>query len=748
MPRQDGSVQFLLIRSEPASCDVAERTLRLHNPGARVAVFDADPRSPGVAGLRPRSHERFGGLRWADFALGLGANEASWAVLPWTLEKLVAAGVLDSGQPIGVMDDDFWVGGPLDSLFVSPSHLVARPAHVDGVPWGGFLHGLVVVPGSLGWAGWWKDRALEDVRSEEPSSVWWQLPQDSVALADPELLVSSNGPIPALMRGDDDTSDGRRPRLVQFPGFDPRRPWLAIDQEHGMERGLPQVFRGVVEEYAADLLAAGWQPPHSPQQVMPGLRATPELRAWYRSVLAASGSADLPPNPYAVGEVGEFLDLLGSSGEHSGLNVQVDLLLESREDLAQAFPSARWKDRVPFQRWMWSHGLSEGAVSLAVLPDPPLAEVEFRLPGVGNRPFGVNLVGYLGAELGLGVAARRLRAALDAAGIPNTTVSYDRTSSNIRDGEVAGGEAPYHFNLLLITPDQLPLFVQDAGPEFLRDHHNIGLWYWESDVMAPQQVAALDLVDEIWVATDYLTRAFSGHGRRVTVVPSPLVFEQPAVGAADRGRLGLDDRFTYLFSFDFLSEPERKNAIGLAEAYRRAFPEPGDTVLIIKSINGRIFPESLEHLRWETADRADVVVRDELLSAEDRLGLVAAADCYVSLHRSEGLGLTMAEAMALGTPVIATAYSGNLDFMPEGSALLVPATEVEVGPGHYYPPEGHWADPDLDAAAEMMRRVKADPALRLDLAAAGRLALEPFGYEQVGGIALLALLEAWDRTRG
>jgi glycosyltransferase involved in cell wall biosynthesis len=141
-------------------------------------------------------------------------------------------------------------------------------------------------------------------------------------------------------------------------------------------------------------------------------------------------------------------------------------------------------------------------------------------------------------------------------------------------------------------------------------------------------------------------------------------------------------------------------------------------------------------------------VRNELLPAGDRLALVAAADCYVSLHRSEGLGLTMAEAMAVGTPVIATAYSGNLDFMPAGSALLVPAAEVQVGPGHYYPAEGHWADPDLDAAVEMMRRVEADPALRRDLADSGRMALQPFGYEQVGGIARDSLLEAWNRTRG
>ena len=342
-----------------------------------------------------------------------------------------------------------------------------------------------------------------------------------------------------------------------------------------------------------------------------------------------------------------------------------------------------------------------------------------------RRPFGVNLVGYLGAELGLGVAARRMRSALKAAGVPTAEVSYDRTSSRQRAESPGTLATPYEFNLLLITPDQLPLFVRDVGAEFLAGHHNIGLWYWETDVVAPSQAEAFELVDEIWVATEYLTRAFEGHGKPVNVVPSPLVFDAPPPQACSREYHGLDDRFTFLFSFDFLSVSVRKNPLGLIEAYTRAFPDPdGGTRLLLKSINGQLFPEELAHLGWVAASRPDITVRDEMLDPADRLGLVAAADCYISLHRSEGLGLTMAEAMSLGTPVIATGYSGNMDFMPEGSVMFVPAREVTVGPGRYYPSHGHWASPDLDAAAAHMRRVRGDEELRHRLAEAGRSALE------------------------
>jgi glycosyltransferase involved in cell wall biosynthesis len=123
---------------------------------------------------------------------------------------------------------------------------------------------------------------------------------------------------------------------------------------------------------------------------------------------------------------------------------------------------------------------------------------------------------------------------------------------------------------------------------------------------------------------------------------------------------------------------------------------------------------------------------------------VALADAFVSLHRSEGLGLTMAEAMWVGTPVIATAYSGNLDFMPPGASLRVdPLGCVPVGPGLIYPAEGRWADPDLDQAAAHLARIRTDPALRAELARAGRLALDEFTPERVGRQVRARLEQIW-----
>ena len=725
-----------------------ESLLALH-PEAQVELLLCDARLTdpiGSADCLPQTVS-FDGFRWADLVMAFGERRAGWAATAWIL--------IDNPAPMVLIDDAFEAFGRLDPLVAHGDRLAARALHVDSAlgAWGGFAPGLVVVPPRFGrsdWGRWWRQRvvaALGDPAAEADPDPWWDLPSSAARIEDPAFCLSTR------TAGDIDVGEGpEAPYLVDFAGLDPNRPWWFAPDGTTPEVFLSEApgLRRLCQARAGRLLRAGWRPEaEREEKVLPGIALTAEMRAWYRGLLAQGPEAGLPPNPFVADEVRDFLDLLGGPGDRdgSGAGRHVDLVMSRREDLRNAFPHARWRDRRNFRRWLWSNGLREGETSLITLPDPPrpAGAVEVRN---GRLPFGVNLVGYLDADLGLGVVARRLQRALDAVGVPHVGVSYDRTSSNLRPGVSGEMHAPYHFTLMLITPEQLPLFVADVGEDFLAGHHNIGLWYWESDVLTPRQSVSFNFVDEVWAATRYLKGTF-GAAQRVPVhlIPPPLVFDQPDPAAMDRDRLGLDDRFTFLFSFDYLSVMDRKNPIGLAEAYRRAFPdEHGGTRLVLKSISGHLFPRDRERLLDAVADRADIAVWDRLLPAGERLALIAAADCYVSLHRAEGLGLTMAEAMAVGTPVIATAYSGNLDFMPPGSALLVPAEVVEVGPGQYYPAHGHWAEPDLDEAAAMMRRVHGDAGLRSRLVSAGRAALVPFSYEAAGAAARDSLLEAWNAS--
>lgn len=736
-----------------------QSVLRCH-PEATVSRVWCDARVdqlPGDDVLLAQSID-FAPLRWADLVLALGQHSAGWAGLPWVLESLGRSG--RSAGPVVVLDDTFVVVDRLDDL-VGGSAPVARARHVEpgsARAWGGPLPGLLALPETSDpLLEWWRDRVIDVVTDGSARAAttterpWWTQVEGLELIADERFrLTAGTADEVELDVVDDVVMTGSGPlALADLAEFDPRRPWWFAPNGvgAGATTSASAGLRRLCQRHADALNEAGWDQSQEAldEELLLGVPATDGLRRWYRGLL---GADETPPNPYVAGEVDAFVALLRAPGspDGTGVSVAADIVYDERDDLRVEFESPRWRDRGRFRHWLWTSALRESATALATLPPPPAPVAPIRVTGP-RSPFGVNLVGYLGAELGLGVAARQMLRALEAAGVPTSTVTYDRTSSSQGTRADGTAERPYHFNLMLIVPDQLPLFVRDVGPGFLEGHHNIGLWYWESDVMSESQLPAFGYVDEVWAATSYLRDSFASAGRApVALVPSPLVFDDVSSSTDDRARLGLDQRFTFLFSFDFLSVAERKNPLGLIEAYRRAFGPDDGTRLILKSINGDVFPDERERVAVELADRPDIELWDRMLPASDRLALVAAADCYVSLHRAEGLGLTMAEAMAVGTPVIATGYSGNLDFMDDRSALLVPYELVEVGAGSHYPAHGRWASPDLDAAARLMRAARDDASLRARLVPAARRALSPFSYDEVGRIARDRLIEVWRAT--
>jgi glycosyltransferase involved in cell wall biosynthesis len=225
----------------------------------------------------------------------------------------------------------------------------------------------------------------------------------------------------------------------------------------------------------------------------------------------------------------------------------------------------------------------------------------------------------------------------------------------------------------------------------------------------------------------------------VIALPPPVAV--PASGAAPE-RLGVPEGFLFLFAFDYSSTIERKNPVGLIEAFTRAFAPGEGPQLLLKTINGPLLPLAEEEVMWATRDRPDVHVLDRSLTDAERDGLIAACDCYVSLHRSEGFGLTLAEAMAAAKPVIATGWSGNVDFMNADNSLLVDYTLTRVGPGAaIYPADGTWAEPDLGHAARLMRQVVADQAAAARLGMRARDDVARTLSPEVTGTAMRRRLE-------
>jgi glycosyltransferase involved in cell wall biosynthesis len=207
----------------------------------------------------------------------------------------------------------------------------------------------------------------------------------------------------------------------------------------------------------------------------------------------------------------------------------------------------------------------------------------------------------------------------------------------------------------------------------------------------------------------------------VYVFPGPIIAPKIAE-KLDRDLIGLDDDDVYnLFMFDYFSVFRRKNPLDLITAHTIAFPEETGPKLVIKTLNGDSHRSQQDQLRSAASKRSDIIILDSYISRNQLHSLINECQIYISLHRSEGYGLTLAEAMALGKPVIATGYSGNMDFMNSENSILVPYDLVPVGDDAFpYAEDARWAQPDLEFAARAIRELSLDSEKR----------------EQLGGLAL------------
>jgi glycosyltransferase involved in cell wall biosynthesis len=270
-----------------------------------------------------------------------------------------------------------------------------------------------------------------------------------------------------------------------------------------------------------------------------------------------------------------------------------------------------------------------------------------------------------------------------------------------------GGAATiYDTNIVAVNGDNLAAFARSVGREFFLDRYTVAYWAWETDRLPAGYLEALEYVDEVWMPSDYSSEAARAvTDKPVHTVPYPIV--PPAVDLAiTRQRLGLSEGFLFTFMFDYFSTSQRKNPQDLIRAYRSAFREDEGTALFIKTLNAEQRPDERRQVAAVAAGRKDIHIVDGYMTPAERDALLANSDVYASLHRSEGFGLGMAEAMALGKPVIATGYSGNLEFMNADNSYLVPYSLARVGKlAGPYTADAHWATPDVAEASRLMRHV-------------------------------------------
>ena len=336
----------------------------------------------------------------------------------------------------------------------------------------------------------------------------------------------------------------------------------------------------------------------------------------------------------------------------------------------------------------------------------------------------VNAAGFFQARTGVGESSRGNLELLRATGRkvqPVTLPSHTPEGLPPQSGVLFGWPLSGVRTSFTVANADAVKPVQSWLPANFWGDRNIGYWVWETERLPAWFSESGDAFSEIWTPSAYSAESIRAvTSTPVHVLPHMIDFAAIDAAKADRARFGLpQDKVLYGFMFDPKSVIERKNVKGLIDAFRAATRKGDNAALVLKSSDRVGYSFDYEMVKAE-ADGETIIFVEKSLDRASTYAFLKSLDAYVSLHRSEGFGLTCAEAMAAGIPTIATGYSGNLEFMTAQNSLLVPTrtiqTERPFGP---YPRGTLWGDPDQEAAAAAIRKLL-DPDARASIGGAGK----------------------------
>jgi glycosyltransferase involved in cell wall biosynthesis/SAM-dependent methyltransferase len=738
----------VIARNYLAAARVLAGSLREHHPDSRchVLVIDDpegyfDPAAEPFEVLRPDAIDVPGFERMAGIYEVL---ELATAVKPWLLRRLLR----DAEDGIVYLDPDIRLYAPITDVFeaVRDHGLVLNPHNTEAMPRDGLRPNeqdiLIAGAYNLGFIGvgrsefatafldWWGERLERDcvvdpARGFFVDQRWVDLvpglAPDFHLVRDPGFNVAYwNLPTRELSRSNGRyLVNGEPLRLFHFSGFTATQPHLLSKYQDRVRLSDDPVLARLCRDYAEALVDAGhdessaW--PYDYATTYSGIQLERAMRASYRE---AVGAGQVSGSLFEKQGEQEFLAWSNgpaTRGGTHGVTRYLEALYDRRADLQTTYPDL---DDAAVARgflgWARRFGVTEVPIPEPLLPPAPRGEPLGEAPGAPReRPLALNVAGYLNAELGVGEVARQLIAALDVHRVPLLPVGL--LAPNSRQGHEFAAPpkpaAPFDINLICVNADGLPAFAREAGDDFFAGRYSIGVWWWELSEFPAQYRDAFELVDEVWVGTRFVAEALQ-RVAPIPVVHVPLPLQVPHGLEPARDAFGLPPgEFVFLFSFDYNSVFKRKNPLDLVEAFGRAFAAGDGARLVIKSINSHRDRDNHDLLRMAAEPHPHVQLIDDYLPAKDNQRLLASCDAYVSLHRSEGFGIGMAEALLRGKPVVATAYGGNTDFLSEDTGYPVSYTLVPVGEGAWpYDPGAEWAQPDLDDAVRQMHAVVERPA--------------------------------------
>lgn len=515
--------------------------------------------------------------------------------------------------------------------------------------------------------------------------------------------------------------DGRPLRFFHFSGIDPhnlRR--LSKYTQAFCDSDVPQPLADLMRGYACRVLANGHGNIPTGAYAYGRFASGTPIPQCVRRMFRDRHLRWLGGDPFSTYE--DYLHLpsptasSGASGQVTRLSAE---LHRNESWLRHAFDLSTAQGTDNYLEWLRTHGRSwfEGRSMMTprqAVAEPRVYQHLEPQPLEASTPPTVTVVGYLRLALGVGEAGRQVLRALHQGQIParglpiDISALSDKVEQPLEELFVDRSRAP--IEIFNINADQLPLVLKTLESSLHSKAWRTVMPFWELENFPAPWLKALELVDEVWAPTRFIQSMLKHRTRKpVRYMPLMLTFDAPA--SVDRAQFGLDaGGFIFFFSFDCLSFVERKNPMAVVRAFRRAFRHRNPIAqakLVIKALNADKLstekpPAWVEELRSDP----DVQLIENTLSREATLQLIGCSDAVVSLHRSEGLGLLIAEAMELGKPVIATDYSATTELISNQTGWPVDYRLVPVPEGHYpFYTDQVWAEPDEVHAAWQMRSV-------------------------------------------
>ena len=768
------NVCTIIAKNYVAYARVLAKSLAAQHPEGRLWTLIIDD----FSGYLDPADEPFEVLTPADIdcepfthmALRYSVLELSTAVKPWLMRRLLD----ETGGPVTYLDPDIKIYGSLRRLdqLAAEHGVVLIPHNNEPIPADGRSPSQVdiMIAGvyNLGYLSlaprpevrklldWWAERLRRDCRVDPVwgyfvDQRWFDLAPgfltDLAIVRDPEYNVAywNLHSRKLEVAGGRYVVGGCPLSFFHFSGFDADHPLVLSRYQDRVDVLADPVLERLLAEYAIEVMderhtaSRSW--PYSYGALGDGTRLDDTVRAMYGEFADELGGELQSPFTLEGARAFEAWVNEQAPGAPHGISRVLARVYRERPDLRALYPDLEGSGRAGLLGWAEEYGRREipllapmthanGSAKTTVPAVPAQgqglapAPAERSSAPLSQATFGVNVVGYFRSEAGTGEAARQVVNALDSQQVPvlpihGQTIPLSRQGHSYTTGTTE--DAAFPLNLICMNADALPEFARQAGEEFFAGRYSIGLWFWEIADFPERWRNSFSLLEEVWAPTAHIAAALEPHASvPVTTIRIPV--QPPALESPSRTALGVpEDKFVFLLSFDYLSVFKRKNPLAAIDAFTRAFAPGEGAGLLIKCINQEHDPDSHAQLCAAAAGHPDIEVIDRYLSPADNSSLVAVCDSYVSLHRAEGFGLVPAEAMCLGKPVIATRYSGNLDFMTPTNSLLVDYRMVPIGPGaDPYPEDALWADPDPQHAATLMRVLFDDPdgARRLGATAA------------------------------